>query len=148
MESLQKELWLVRDPYGIKPLYVAQQRGQLFFASQARALAWCVGTRELEPAAQVGFYLWGYVPEPFSWWKTIEPLAPGHIQRIRVGQKPSPPTKYTVLEDAYLNRPCEGLSERELRDIIIKSVRYHLVADVPVGIFLSAGLNRPSLPHW
>src|SRR5713226_7269380 len=65
-DSLEEELWLARDPYGIKPLYVAECKGTIWFASQARALATCapVDTRR-DAAALTGFYLWGHVPEPF-----------------------------------------------------------------------------------
>ena len=71
-DSQEHELWLARDPYGIKPLYVSESNGSMWFASQARALANCVpvNTRR-EVAALVGFYLWGRVPEPFSWWTGI-----------------------------------------------------------------------------
>lgn len=85
-DALLRELWLVRDPYGIKPLYVMQDQDTLWFASQARALARCAAvTLQPDPAAQVGFYLWGYVPGPFSWWKAIKLLPPGHVQRIQHG---------------------------------------------------------------
>ena len=65
-DAEERELWLARDPYGIKPLYISESNGTLWFASQARALAHCapVNTRR-EAAALVGFYLWGHVPEPF-----------------------------------------------------------------------------------
>jgi asparagine synthase (glutamine-hydrolysing) len=137
-----RELWLVRDPYGIKPLYVMQHQGALWFASQARALARCAAvTPQPDPAAQVGFYLWGHVPGPFSWWKAIKLLPAGHVQRIRLGQAPSAPRRYAAIQDAYVNHPRDPMSRRELRDVIVDSVCYHLVADVPVGIFLSAGVD-------
>ncbi len=141
-DGLRRELWLVRDPYGIKPLYVMQQLGTLWFASQARALARCAAvTLQPDPAAQVGFYLWGHVPGPFSWWTAITSLPPGHVQRVRLGSTPSPPAEYASIQDAYVNHPRDPMSARELRDIVLDSVGYHLVADVPVGIFLSAGID-------
>ena len=86
-DGLQQELWLARDPYGIKPLYVSESQGTLWFASQARPLATCapVDTRR-DAAALTGFYLWGHVPEPFSWWAGIRMFPAGHVQRIRAGQ--------------------------------------------------------------
>ena len=86
-DGLQQELWLARDPYGIKPLYVAESQGTLWFASQARPLARCapVDTRR-DAAALTGFYLWGHVPEPFSWWAGIRMFPAGHVQRIRAGK--------------------------------------------------------------
>ena len=90
--QLKQELWLARDPYGIKPLYVSESQGTIWFASQARALANCapVDTRR-DAAALTGFYLWGHVPEPFSWWAGIRMFPAGHVQRIRAGSTPSVP---------------------------------------------------------
>src|SRR6266404_2608617 len=91
-DGLNQELWLARDPYGIKPLYVSESQGTLWFASLARSLASCapVDTRR-DAAALAGFYLWGHVPEPFSWWAGIGMFPAGHVQRIRAGQAPSLP---------------------------------------------------------
>jgi asparagine synthase (glutamine-hydrolysing) len=141
-DALQQELWLVRDPYGIKPLYVAEGPGVIWFASQARALARCVpmNLRE-DPGARVGFYLWGYVPEPFSWWSGIRLLPAGHVQRYRVRHTPPVPKEYAGIQDAYLNHPAPPLKPGELRELMMESVRYHLIADVPVGVFLSAGVD-------
>jgi asparagine synthase (glutamine-hydrolysing) len=76
-DCVKRELWLVRDPYGIKPLYFTETAGTLWFASQARALARCTPTHtKREAAALVGFYLWGHVPEPFTWWAGIRCYRP------------------------------------------------------------------------
>src|SRR6266446_1968242 len=86
-DSQEHEIWLARDSYGIKPLYVFESNGSMWFASQARALANCVpvNTRR-EVAALVGFYLWGHVPEPFSWWTGVTMFPAGHVQRIKTDQ--------------------------------------------------------------
>ena len=87
-DTLQQELWLARDPYGIKPLYFSENEGTIWFASQARALATCAPVDiKRDAAALTGFYLWGHVPEPFSWWAGIQMLPAGHVQRIRVGTR-------------------------------------------------------------
>jgi asparagine synthase (glutamine-hydrolysing) len=141
-DGLQQELWLARDPYGIKPLYVAENKGTLWFASQARPLARCtlVDTRR-DAAALTGFYLWGHVPEPFSWWTGIRMFPAGHVQRIRAGSVPFAPKAYTCVEDAFVRRDAQPLVPGELRQLMLETVRDHLVADVPVGIFLSAGID-------
>jgi asparagine synthase (glutamine-hydrolysing) len=135
-----KELWLARDPFGIKPLYVSQTAGTMWFASQARALATCVPleTRR-DAAALTGFYLWGHVPEPFSWWAGIAMFPAGHVQRIR--QSVSPPQKFASVQDAYIAGPPRPLVDGELRELMLDSVRHHMVSDVPVGVFLSAGID-------
>ena len=141
-DGLQEELWLVRDPYGIKPLYVAETQGTIWFASQARPLADCAPVdTQREAAAVTGFYLWGHVPEPFSWWAGIKMLPAGHVQRIRAGQALSAPKSYYNIRDLYIKHPAEPISTGALRQLMLDSVRHHLVADVPVGVFLSAGVD-------
>ncbi len=141
-DALQKELWLVRDPYGVKPLYVAEAGNTIWFASQARALAAAapVDTRR-DAAALTGFYLWGHVPEPFSWWAGIAMFPAGHVQRIRFGHAPSRPRPYFLIQESLAAKPALPLAPGELRRLMLDSVRRHLVADVPVGVFLSAGIN-------
>jgi asparagine synthase (glutamine-hydrolysing) len=141
-DAQEQELWIARDPYGIKPLYLSESQGVIWFASQARALATCapVDTRR-DAAALVGFYLWGHVPEPFSWWAGIRIFPPGHVQRIRAGSTPSAPRAFAYVQDAFTNRPPRPLPADELRELVLDSVRYHMVADVPVGVFLSAGVD-------
>jgi asparagine synthase (glutamine-hydrolysing) len=141
-DDRERELWLVRDPYGIKPLYLTERDGILWFASQARALAKVVpGEVRREAAALAGFYLWGHVPEPFTWWAGIRSLPAGHVQRLRAGVPLSPARPFAKIEHAYVNRPPRPLERGELRSLVLESVRQHLVADVPVGVFLSAGTD-------
>ena len=141
-DSLERELWLARDPCGVKPLYVAVNQGTIWFASQARPLALCapVDTRR-DAAALTGFYLWGHVPEPFSWWAGVRMFPAGHVQRIQAGQILSNPTAFARVQDCYLNGTAKPLAPGELRAMMLDSVRHHMVADVPVGVFLSAGID-------
>jgi asparagine synthase (glutamine-hydrolysing) len=141
-DSLQQELWFVRDPYGIKPLYFAENAGTIWFASQARSLAKSapIDTRR-SAAALVGFYLWGHVPEPFCWWEGVRMLPAGHLLRISKGKSMPAPFCYARIQDAFVNPSAGTIGSAELRDIVLDSVRHHMVADVPVGIFLSAGID-------
>lgn len=145
-DSLQQELWLARDPYGIKPLYVAKNRTEIWFSSEARCLSTCAPVdNRRDSAALVGFYLWGHVPEPFSWWAGIQMFPPGHVQRIKVGTPLSPPVPFDRVQDAYVRGPSEPLAPGELRRLILESVQHHLVADVPVGVFLSGGVDSNAI---
>ena len=112
-DALKQELWLARDPYGIKPLYVSESQGTIWFASQARALApgAPVDIRR-DAAALTGFYLWGHVPEPFSWWAGVRMLPAGHVQRIRAGRSLSPAKPFNCIQDAYVQRPAQPLASR------------------------------------
>lgn len=141
-DSQERELWLARDPYGIKPLYVAESGGRIWFASQARPLANCapVNTNR-DAAALTGYYLWGVVPEPFTWWTGIKMLPAGHLQRIKAGATMSASRAYVWVEESYVRRSPEPLREGSLRSLLLDSVQHHFVADVPVGVFLSAGVD-------
>lgn len=141
-DSLEQELWLARDPYGIKPLYVSESQGVIWFASQARSLANCAPVdTSRDAAALTGFYLWGHVPEPFSWWSGIRMLPAGHVQRIRAGKPIGAARAFSVIQDAYVAGPPQPLAPGELRSLLLESVRHHMISDVPVGVFLSAGID-------
>jgi asparagine synthase (glutamine-hydrolysing) len=140
-DCVERELWLIRDPYGIKPLYLAESAGTLWFASQARALARCAPINtSREAAALTGFYLWGHIPEPFTWWAGIRMLPAGHVLRVRADAECH--TKpFAKIEHTYVDHPARPLQCGELRSLLCDSVTHHLVSDVPVGIFLSAGID-------
>jgi asparagine synthase (glutamine-hydrolysing) len=141
-DTLQQELWLARDPYGIKPLYFSENEGTIWFASQARALATCAPVDiKRDAAALTGFYLWGHVPEPFSWWAGIQMLPAGHVQRFQFGHAPSPAKAFARIQDLYVCRGPQPLAPGELRGLMLDSIQHHLVSDVPVGVFLSAGID-------
>jgi asparagine synthase (glutamine-hydrolysing) len=130
-----RRLVLARDPYGIKPLYVAVQDGWLQFASQVKALeaGGHVG-RELDPGAIVGFLLWGSVPEPRTIRKAIRAVPAGHVLVVEDGRVDLPRSYRDLrqLDHAWCANLAEALAD---------SVTAHLVADVPVAVFLSAGID-------
>jgi asparagine synthase (glutamine-hydrolysing) len=141
-DTRDRELWLVRDPYGIKPLYVATNRGTIWFASQARPLAQCAPVdKRRDAAALTGFYLWGHVPEPFSWWAGIRMLPAGHLLRLRAGRTLANSVAFARVQESYTRRVAKPLAPDEMRGLMLDSVRHHLVSDVPVGVFLSAGID-------
>jgi asparagine synthase (glutamine-hydrolysing) len=143
----KQKLLLARDPFGIKPLYVADDGKSLRFASQVKALlaGGSVDTAP-SPAGHAGFYLWGAVPEPYTLYKGIRALPAGSSLWVdgRGARKPEP---YFNLADEFSNAdqdrsPVGAREARErLRAALFDSVRRHMVADVPVGVFLSAGLD-------
>ena len=149
-DELSSELVLARDPFGIKPLYVADDGRTIRFASQVKALlAGGAVPRDLDPAGEVGFYIWGHVPEPFTLFKAIHAFPAGHHQIIgRDGA--AEPVPFATVRDVILRArdvpPLAGAEARELvRSAVAASVRYHHVADVPVGVFLSAGIDSAVL---
>ena len=141
-DKQEKELWLARDPYGIKPLYTAHTDKVLWVASQARALAECTPiSGKRDPAALTGFYLWGSVPEPFSWWADVRPLPAGHVQRFALGRPARDARQYYSVPQHFVAQPPVESSTELLRGVLTDSVEHHLVADTDVGVFLSAGMD-------
>ena len=148
-DESRRELFLARDPYGIKPLYTANDGWTFRFASQVKALlAGGQISHDAEPAGIAGFHLFGSVPEPFTLYRDIRALPAGHTQRVDAAgpREPVPFTNLaTILADGALRpAPYAELHER-LRAAALDSVRAHLLADVEVGIFLSAGIDSGAL---
>jgi asparagine synthase (glutamine-hydrolysing) len=145
-------LFLARDPFGIKPLYYADDGKTFRFASQVKALlaGRSVDTRP-DAAGHVGYYLWGSVPEPFTLFRGIRSLDPGSVLHIdRSGRKTSRVfcSIPEILRSAGSEpAPSADRAERMARShsFLLDTVRHHLVADVPVGVFLSAGIDSQSI---
>lgn len=131
---------LARDPYGIKPLYVADDGWTVHVASQVKALlASPRVSRAREPAGQAGFYLFGSVPEPWTLYQQVRALPAGCFQWIG-DTGPRAPVRHFELASC-LRSVAQPTTDTEFADAIRDSVRAHLVADVPVGLFLSAGID-------
>ena len=151
-DSQERQLLLARDPYGIKPLYYADDGSTLRFASQVKALLAGRGvSRDPDPAGWAGFYLFGSVPEPFSTYREVRALPAGSLLRIDQ-QGLRQPIQYYSIARTYSQaqeRSVWSATEKNVkglvREALLDSVRHHLVADVPVGAFLSAGVDSRAL---
>jgi len=138
-----------RDPYGIKPLYYAQTSQGALVASQVKALlATGLVSREPDVHGQAGFWLLGSVPEPRTWFRDIRALPAGHFAWIDEGRV-GPPKCWWDIGEAWRSAPDNRLPDAEVREgvraALKESVARHLVADVPVGVFLSGGIDSGAL---
>lgn len=133
---------IARDPAGIKPLFVAGAEGYFLFASEVRAiLAAGFVPRRISKSAVAGLLAFGSVPQPLSLFDSIRMNPPGSWQAIRAtasgwtAESPivwwTPPAPESNVDDVVANT----------RHHLEQAVRDHLISDVPVGIFLSAGLD-------
>ncbi|MEX0921649.1 MAG: asparagine synthase (glutamine-hydrolyzing) [Rhodovibrionaceae bacterium] len=146
-DEAERRLTLARDPLGIKPLYYTARNGVCWAASQVKALTAHSGLSfEAEPAGEAGFYLWGHLPEPFTLHAGLQALPAGSW--LAVDERgPGEPRSFFSLsvciaeaeESAARVRP--GERRERLRAALADSVAAHLIADVPVAVFLSAGLD-------
>jgi len=148
-DERKRGLFLARDPYGIKPLYTADDGKTFRFASQVKALlAGGQVSHDVEPAGVVGFYLFGSVPEPFTLYSKIQSLPAGHTQWIDEAGSHAPQPYASIaqiLADGGRNPIQRTEFPERLRACVLDSVRAHLLADVEVGIFLSAGVDSGAL---
>ena len=143
-DSQLRELFLARDSYGIKPLYYAQTKEGVLFASQVKSLiaSGRVST-EIEPAGMAGFYLWGSVPEPWTIFRGVMSLPAGSWMRIRSTIPSSPVQWHDIRESWNQAQICctEEEVQKRVSSAVTDSVAAHLVADVPVSVFLSGGID-------
>jgi asparagine synthase (glutamine-hydrolysing) len=150
----RRSLFLARDPYGVKPLYYADDGWTFRFASQVKALlAGRAVSRDTEPAGLVGYHLFGNVPEPFTLYREIRALPAGTTLFVsRTGHEE--PRRYHSIAQVYTQAELEAKKAptalapeagEEVREALLDSVRHHLVADVPVGAFLSSGIDSSVL---
>jgi asparagine synthase (glutamine-hydrolysing) len=146
-DARQRELFLARDPYGIKPLYYARTGSGLLFASQVKALlASRLVSVEREPAGVAGFYLWGSVPEPWTLFRHAFALPAGHWLRVRDGVPGTPVCWSDIREHWREPHPVTAMDLGErVKAALTDAVRAHLVADVPVSVFLSGGVDSTTL---
>ena len=150
-DESRRELFLARDPFGIKPLYYADDGSSIRFASQVKALLKSsrVDTAP-EPAGAVGFLIWGAVPEPYTLYRGVRALPAG--SRALVSRSGIRIERYFSVGAEFVRAQESTESPRNRRDALaealLDSVRHHLVADVPVGMFLSAGLDSALVTGW
>ena len=145
-DSRRRAMLLACDPFGIKPLYYADDGGTLRAASQVKALLRADVDTSPEPAGLAGFYLWGSVPAPWTLYRGIRNLPAGHFMWVGA-EGAAPPHAYCCVQDIFAQAeasPARGTRDDALEAIaaaLHDSVQAHLVADVPVAAFLSAGLD-------
>ncbi len=148
-DRVARRAFAARDPYGIKPLYWAQTADGVLLASQVRALL-ATGQVSRAPCArgQAGFWLLGSVPEPHTWYQDIQALPAGHCAWIDEGRMGTPQRWWDVAaawRDAPAALPPAAEVRERVRTALRASVAAHLVADVPVGVFLSGGIDSGAL---
>jgi len=148
-DNARRTLFLARDPYGIKPLYVADDGWTLRFASQVKALiAGGRVSRAPEPAGIAGFHVWGSVPEPFTLYRDVRAVPAGHTVWVDAAgaRAPQPYASIArVLADGAAAPAPRGEVLARVKAAAKDSVAAHLLADVEVGLFLSAGVDSGAL---
>ncbi|MCB0170547.1 MAG: asparagine synthase (glutamine-hydrolyzing) [Anaerolineae bacterium] len=143
----QGVIFLARDHLGIKPLYYAQTSDALIFASELKALhAAGLVSREVSPAGLVGYLHLGSVPNPLTIYRDIEALEPANCLTINLGQpiKAQPRSYWRLPTDTVPALPYDQ-AVAQVRELLEEAIRIRLVSDVPLGAFLSGGLDSSTV---
>jgi asparagine synthase (glutamine-hydrolysing) len=143
----QRRLVLLRDRMGIKPLYFARRGNDLYFGSELKAILLHPEIeRRIDPVGLDHYLSLNYVPGPRTLVESIEKLPPGHWLEWRDGAiETRPYWKLNMRPNPKVD--LEGAKD-ELDDLIRMSVREHLAADVPLGVWASGGLDSTTILHY
>ena len=143
----RETLFLARDRLGVKPLhYALLPGGLLVFGSELKSLAAHPAfARELDPFAIEDYFALGYVPEPRTIYATARKLAPAHTLTIRRGQPIPEPREYWDARFTLDNPINERDAEAELVERLRDSIRLRMIAEVPLGAFLSGGVDSSAV---
>ena len=150
-DARERRGWVARDPFGIKPLYWTEQAGTLLFASEIRALlASGLVPRVLSRAAVASYLATGSVSEPLTIVEDVRMLPAGTVAEVRVERGRATlgaPDAYgpPALRPAVERIDDPAVAARHVRAALRDSVAHHLIADVPVGLFLSGGIDSSAV---
>jgi asparagine synthase (glutamine-hydrolysing) len=142
-DESSREMWLVRDRFGVKPLYYTQVGNQVLFSSEIKSILLDSRvSKEIDPEALHYFLAHLWVPGPQTMFQGIYKLPPGHYLRWRNGKFEVKP--YWQIEWSKRSRPLNELTE-ELHEMLKRAIGRQLIADVPIGLYLSGGLDSTAL---
>ena len=148
-DSHESELWLARDRFGEKPLYYVLHKGAFLFASELKALRAVPGfSPEIDRQALREYFRWTNVPSPMTLYEGVSKLPPAHFLRVSKGAAISEPQPYWSALDAACAAPpltddVDAVSR--LGEVLDRAVGAQMVADVPIGAFLSGGIDSSSI---
>jgi asparagine synthase (glutamine-hydrolysing) len=142
-DRVEKELTLIRDRMGIKPVYYYHDGDNFFFASELKvikALRPAIALTVDELAVSDYFHL-GYIPQPRSIYREVKKMPSGTVLKVKKGNVES--KAYWKLNDKFQPETLKNFSQAKarLKELVISSVRYRMISDVPFGTFLSGGID-------
>ncbi len=145
LDKKKKEIFIARDRAGIKPLYYTLTRKNFVFASELKPIFKLPDENfSINKKILPYYFQFGYFPEPHTVFAEIRKLAPGHCLKYSLKTHAISIEKYWDVTDFYL-QPAWELSEKEIlqktEELLVSSLNYRMIADVPVGVFLSGGYD-------
>ena len=139
----KRQLFLARDRFGVKPLFLAHlSDGSIAFASELKGLlAHPLLRRRVNPQAIEAYMAWGYVPDSHAILGGVEKLPAGHFWLMEQGKAPGRPQRWWDIDFSQRERGSEADLSAQLVHLLREGVRSRMVADVPLGAFLSGGVD-------
>ncbi|WP_439697082.1 asparagine synthase (glutamine-hydrolyzing) [Mucilaginibacter sp. AW1-7] len=144
-DSLKKRTYLVRDTAGIKPLYYFTRPGQLSFASETRAFPAAGLATEQDATWPVRFLAFGHIPEPYTTLKNVFSVPKGHYLCWDHAASTHLVNSYEITGQPKDQITDAGEARQLIRAALIKGVHRQLIADAPLGVFLSGGTDSSLL---
>src|SRR5947209_11923775 len=142
----ERRLLLLRDRMGVKPLYYAWNGNTLWFGSELKALrAFDAWRPEIDRDALGEYLQFGYISAPRAIYRNVHKLLPGHWLELGEVGEPATHQYWSALPTGAPFTESEEELERHLEFLLIDSFRYRMVSDVPVGVFLSGGIDSSSV---
>lgn len=143
----QDTLFLARDRMGVKPLhYAVLPNGTVLFGSEMKALLCHPGlARDIDPLAVEEYFAYGYIADPRSIFKSIKKLPPAHTLTIQRGRPMPQPKAYWDLPFSPILQISEAEAREELVTRLRESIRIRLMSEVPLGAFLSGGVDSSAV---
>jgi asparagine synthase (glutamine-hydrolysing) len=143
-DTRSRKLSMFRDRMGIKPLYYAQRGERLYFASEVKCLLACPEIEpELDPVSLQEYLAFLYVPNPRTMFKDLYKLPPASVLTWSEGR--TTVETYWRLDVGEFHRESAEEQAERLREILISAMRRQLISDVPIGFFLSGGLDSTAI---
>jgi asparagine synthase (glutamine-hydrolysing) len=143
----RKTLFMARDRLGVKPLHYARlSDGTWAFGSELKSLtAHPAFARDIDPTTIEDYLAFGYIPDPKTIWKAARKLAPAHRLLFRVGDEAPTVERWWDVRFAPDDRTSTTDANARLRELLTESVRMRLVSEVPLGAFLSGGVDSSAV---
>jgi asparagine synthase (glutamine-hydrolysing) len=144
-DSRRKRLLLARDRFGEKPLYYYKADGVFAFASELSALIRHTAVpAKADLAAVRKFFAWGYIPTPAAYYEGSAKLPAGHTLELDLSSQAAsvkPYWRFRIEPDSAFEARSEASLVEELRHLLLQAVERRMVSDVPLGVFLSGGID-------
>ena len=138
-DKIEKKVFGARDPFGIKPFFYCEHKNGIYFASEKKSIVSVLEKDQVNPESLQHYFTYQYVPEPKTMSQNIIKLEPGHCF-TKKEHEPMQIRTYWKPEFKPVNVEKQALI-KEIRDVMYDSVQMHMRSDVPVGSFLSGGID-------